>query len=119
MSYWNGIGVVLFVTFCVGMLGLTVHDSVKQQEADDARRDRYVFSIDRNDCRVYTKLVDFDFHPGFRKSATLTMENGDKFLYYCGDRLIDICNHLKVGKRACYADLYVTEVVMGWNENLK
>ena len=123
MSYnfhWKGIGTFLFVGFCVSMLVWEGHSFVKQQEADDARHNRYVYSYDRSNCRVYTVLVDFDFHPGFRRSVTLTMENGDKFLYACGERYIDICNHLKVGTRACYDDLDITEeVVMGWNEKLK
>ena len=117
---WERIGASLFVVFCVAILGWTARDVVKQHEADEARRSTYLFSTDRSDCRVYTALENFDFHPGFRRSVTLTMENGDKFLYTCGERYIDICNHLKVGTRACYDDLDITEeVVMGWNENLK
>jgi len=118
-KFWSMIGVVSFVSFCVGILGWTAHDSVKDREADEARRNKYIYSTDRSNCRVYTELEDFDYHPGFRKSVTLTMKNGDKFLYSCGKRYIDICNHLKVGTRTCYDQEYISEVVLGWNENLK
>lgn len=119
MIDWSAAGKIVFVGFCVSILGWTVHDSVKQQEAEEARRTAYIFSNDRDHCRVYTELEDFEYHPGLRRAVTLTMKNGDKFLYYCGERLIDICNHLNIGNRVCYEDYYPNEVVQGWNEHLK
>jgi len=116
---WKGCGGFLLIGFCVAILGWTAHSSVKQQDEYEARVTAHRYSTDRNHCRTYTTLTDFEYHPGLRKSATLTMENGEKFLYHCGDRLIDICNNLEVGTRACYDFPYVSEVVQGWNENLK
>jgi len=120
---WNSVGLWLFGSFCTVVFLWGIHGEVKQKEEDEARRWNYVYSTDRTHCNEYTELVDFNFHRGLRSSVTVTLANGDKFLYECGERALDICNNLRVGTRVCYYKDTFTghpmEVVQGWNENLK
>ena len=99
---WYAVAVIAFFVF----IGWMAKEEADLGEEQRDRRMDWIYSKDRTWCRTYTTLADFEFHPGLRKSTTLTMENGDKFLYYCGDRYIDICNNLERGKQVCYDDMH-------------
>jgi hypothetical protein len=117
------IGKLLLICLCLVIFLSTLHSLYIQREKEETRRWNYVYSTDRSSCNEYTYLIDFEFHSGLRNFATITFANGDKFLYECGERAIDICNNLRVGTRVCYYKDEFTghpmEVVQGWNKNLE
>lgn len=104
---WTVVGVL----FAGGLFVWGISGSVKQRTEEEKQKRDWIYSEDRTWCEVYTVLGDFDYHPGLRRSVTLTMTNGEKFLYRCDGRAIDICNSLEVGVSVCY-DKYHSEVVV-------
>jgi hypothetical protein len=110
---WKVNGVLVAVLAGLALLFWGAKDETDRQKEEREQRQASIYSTDLSRCDIDTVLVDFVYYHGLRRLATLTMENGDKFLYQCGKRYLDVCNHLEKGIEVCYDHPNHYEVLRG------